>query len=277
MIRLIVDSTFGVSEKYAKKNKIEVVNLKMILDGQIYDEGFENTWDAFYEKMKNSKSFPTTSQPSPQDFMDAIDRILKEDENAEILILTIANSLSGTINSATIAANSYPNKKIVAHDTQNATTCCRLLTEEVIEHIKNGISFDELLNLLPTIENALKIQFIPDNMDALKRGGRIGTLSATLANILKIKPLFKFANGKITITKKVLGLSKAISDAILELPKKLKKLCICYIYDKVNVPTIVEKLKTMLNLTNVEEVKIEPVFGVHVGIGAIGLASLEEY
>ena len=277
MIRLIVDSTFRVSEKYAKENKIEVVNLKMILDGQIYDEGFENTWDAFYEKMKNSKSFPTTSQPSPQDFMDAIDRILKEDENAEILILTIANSLSGTINSATIAANSYPNKKIVAHDSQNATTCCRLLTEEVIDHIKNGISFDELLNLLPTIENALKIQFIPDNMDALKRGGRIGTLSATLANILKIKPLFKFANGKITITKKVLGLSKAISDAILELPKKLKKLCICYIYDKVNVPTIVEKLKTMLNLTNVEEVKIEPVFGVHVGIGAIGLASLEKY
>lgn len=277
MIRLIVDSTFGVSEKYAKKNKIEVVNLKMILDGQIYDEGFENTWDAFYEKMKNSKSFPTTSQPSPQDFMDAIDRILKEDENAEILILTIANSLSGTINSATIAANSYPNKKIVAHDTQNATTCCRLLTEEVIEHINNGISFDELLNLLPTIENALKIQFIPDNMDALKRGGRIGTLSATLASILKIKPLFKFANGKITITKKVLGLSKAITDAIIELPKKLKKLCICYIYDKVNVPTVVEKLKTMLNLTNVEEVKIEPVFGVHVGIGAIGLASLEEY
>ena len=277
MIRLIVDSTFGVSKKYANENKIEVVNLKMILDGQIYEEGFEDTWDEFYEKMKKSKSFPTTSQPSPQDFMDAIDKIYKEDENAEILILTIANSLSGTINSATIAANSYPNKRIVAHDTQNATTCCRLLTEEVVEHIKNGISFDELLEKLPTIENALKIQFVPDSMDALKRGGRIGTLSAALASILKIKPLFKFANGKVTITKKVLGLSKAISDAIHELPKKLKKLCICYIYDRVNVPMIAEKLKTMLGLTNVEEVKLEPVFGVHVGIGAVGLASLEEY
>ena len=277
MIRLIVDSTFGVSEKYAKDNKIEVVNLKMILDGQIYEEGFEDTWDAFYEKMKNSKSFPTTSQPSPQDFMDAIDRIYKEDENAEILILTIANSLSGTINSATIAANSYPNKRIVAHDTQNATTCCRLLTEEVVDLINKGISFDEILEKLPTIENALKIQFVPDSMDALKRGGRIGTLSAALASILKIKPLFKFANGKVTITKKVLGLSKAITDAVLELPKKLKKLCICYIYDRVNVPMIAEKLKTMLGLTNVEEVKLEPVFGVHVGIGAVGLASLEEY
>ncbi len=277
MIRLVVDSTFGLSKEYVKKNKIEVVNLKMILDNEIFDEGFEDTWDKFYEKMKTSKSFPTTSQPSPQDFMDAIDRIYKEDENAEILILTIANSLSGTINSATIAANSYEGKRIVAHDTRNATTCCRMLVEEIIEHINNGISFDNLLDLLPTIENSLKIQFVPASMDSLKRSGRIGTLSATLVDIFRIKPLFQFANGKVTITKKVLGLSKAITDAILLLPKKLKKLYVCYIYDRTNVPMILSKLKTMLNISEIEEVKLEPVFGVHVGIGAVGLASLAEY
>lgn len=277
MIRLIVDSTFGLSKEYAQKNNIEVVNLKMILDGEIYDEGFEDTWGDFYEKMKASKSFPTTSQPSPQDFMDAIDKIYSEDENAEILILTISNALSGTINSATIAAQSYKDKTVVAHDSKQAATCGRLLTEEVVDHINKGISFNDLLNLLPTIENALKIQFVPDSMDSLKRGGRIGTLSATLASILKIKPLFKFADGKISITKKVLGLSKAITDAILELPKKMKKLYICYIYDKINVPKIAEKLKSMLGLENIEAVGLEPVFGVHVGIGSIGLASLEEY
>ncbi len=277
MIRLIVDSTFGISQKYAKENNIEVVNLKMILGDEIYEEGFEDTWGAFYEKMKTSKLFPTTSQPSPQDFMNAINKVLSEDENAEILILTISSALSGTINSATIAANSFENKRIVAHDSRQAATCGRMLTEEVVEHIKNGISFDNLLALLPKIESSLAIQFVPDTMDALKRGGRIGTLGATLANILKIKPLFKFSDGKLTIQKKVLGLTKAITDAISLLPKKLKKLYVCYIYDKVNVPKITEKLKQMLGLENVEEVGLEPVFGVHVGIGAIGLASLAEY
>lgn len=277
MIRLIVDSTFGISQKYAKENNIEVVNLKMILGDEIYEEGFEDTWGAFYEKMKTSKLFPTTSQPSPQDFMNAINKVLSEDENAEILILTISSALSGTINSATIAANSFENKRIVAHDSRQAATCGRMLTEEVVEHIKNGISFDDLLALLPKIESSLAIQFVPDTMDALKRGGRIGTLGATLANILKIKPLFKFSDGKLTIQKKVLGLTKAITDAISLLPKKLKKLYVCYIYDKVNVPKITEKLKQMLGLENVEEVGLEPVFGVHVGIGAIGLASLAEY
>ena len=277
MIRLIVDSTFGISQKYAKENNIVVVNLKMILGDEIYEEGFEDTWGAFYEKMKTSKLFPTTSQPSPQDFMNAINKVLSEDENAEILILTISSALSGTINSATIAANSFENKRIVAHNSRQAATCGRMLTEEVVKHIKNGISFDNLLALLPKIESSLAIQFVPDTMDALKRGGRIGTLGATLANILKIKPLFKFSDGKLTIQKKVLGLTKAITDAISLLPKKLKKLYVCYIYDKVNVPKITEKLKQMLGLENVEEVGLEPVFGVHVGIGAIGLASLAEY
>ncbi len=277
MIRLIVDSTFGISRKYAEENKIEVVRLKMILGEEIYEEGFEDTWADFYEKMKTSKYFPTTSQPSPQDFMDAINKIYSEDPDAEILILTISNALSGTINSATIAANSFEGKRVVAHDSRQAATCGRMMTEEVVDHIKAGISFDELLELLPKIEKSLAIQFVPDSMDALKRGGRIGTLGATLANILKIKPLFKFADGKLSITKKVLGLTKAITDAISLLPKKLKKIYICYIYDKVNVPKIAEKLKQMLGLENIEEVGLEPVFGVHVGIGAIGIASLAEY
>ncbi len=277
MIRLIVDSTFGISRKYAEENNIEVVRLKMILGNETYEEGFEDTWADFYEKMKVSKYFPTTSQPSPQDFIDAINRIYDKDPDAEVLILTISNALSGTINSATIAANSFEGKRIVAHDSKQAATCGRMLTEEVVEHIKNGITFDNLLELLPKIESALAIQFVPDSMDALKRGGRIGALGAAIANILKIKPLFKFSNGKLTITKKVLGLTKAITEAIALLPKKLKKLYICYIYDKVNVPKITEKLKSMLGLENIEEVGLEPVFGVHVGIGAIGLASLEEY
>lgn len=277
MIRLIVDSTFGISRKYAEENNIEVVHLKMILGNETYEEGFEDTWADFYEKMKVSKYFPTTSQPSPQDFIDAINRIYDKDPEAEVLILTISNALSGTINSATIAANSFEGKRVVAHDSKQAATCGRMLTEEVVEHIKNGITFDNLLELLPKIESALAIQFVPDSMDALKRGGRIGALGAAIANILKIKPLFKFSNGKLTITKKVLGLTKAITEAIALLPKKLKKLYVCYIYDKVNVPKITEKLKSMLGLENIEEVGLEPVFGVHVGIGAIGLASLEEY
>ena len=277
MVRLIVDSTFGLSKEYAEKNNIKIVRLKMILNEEVFDEGYEDTWGEFYEKMKNSKHFPTTSQPSPQDFIDAIEQTYQEDPNAEIIILTISNRLSGTINAATIAANSFEGKKITAVDTREATTCCRIMTEELVDAINNGATYEQVLELITTLQKHLQIDFIPDSMDALKRGGRVGTLAAAIATAFKIKPLFRFADGNITIVKKVIGLSKAIADAIAEIPKKIKKLYVCYIYDNVNVPKITSKLKAVLGIENVEEVAIEPVFGVHVGIGAVGIASLEQY
>ena len=165
----------------------------------------------------------------------------------------------------------------MAIDSAQAASCGRIMVEEIVEHIKNGKTFDELVNnIIPTLKEKLMIQFVPETMEYLKRGGRIGKLSATLASILKIKPIFNFTNGKVSITKKVLGLGKAISDMILELPKKLKKLYICYIYDNINIETIKNKLNA-LNIKFNDIVKISPVFGSHVGIGAIGLASLEEY
>ena len=111
MIRLIVDSTFGLPKKFAEENNIQVVNLKMIFGEEIFDEGFEDSWPVFYEKMKNSKIWPTTSQPSPAEFIDAIDKIYNQDKDAEILILTISSALSGTINAATIAKKQLPKQK----------------------------------------------------------------------------------------------------------------------------------------------------------------------
>ena len=277
MIRLIVDSTFGIQREYAEKHNIKVVRLKMILDGEVFDEGFEDTWLPFYEKMKASKSFPTTSQPSPQDFIDAIEEVYTEDPNAEIIVLTISNALSGTINSANIAVNSFEGKKIKAIDSRQATTCGRLMTEEIIEAIEHGKSYEEILELISVLQKKLQIDFIPDSMDALKRGGRIGSLSAAFASILKIKPIFRFSDGKITVIKKVLGFQKAINDIVSEVPEKLKKLYVCYIHDNSNIQKIIEKIKSILKIQEIETVNIEPVFGVHVGIGSVGIASLEQY
>lgn len=277
MIHLIADSTFGIAKDYAENNNIKIVNLKLILDDVVTEEGFEDCWEEFYLRLKRSKGFPSTSQPSPEDFADKIKEIYAQDENAEIIILTISQALSGTINAANIAVKEFKGKKIVAIDSAQAASCGRIMVEEIVEHIKNGKTFDELVNnIIPTLKEKLMIQFVPETMEYLKRGGRIGKLSATLASILKIKPIFNFVNGKVSITKKVLGLGKAISDMILELPKKLKKLYICYIYDNINIETIKNKLNA-LNIKFNDIVKISPVFGSHVGIGAIGLASLEEY
>ncbi len=274
MIHLIVDSTFGIEEQFAKEKGIEVVNLKLILDDEVRDEGFEKDWGDFYNKLEASKSFPTTSQPSPEDFKDAIKRVLQRDENAQILILTITQSLSGTINSATLAAKSFENENIIALDSKTGTAGGRILVEELVELIEGGACFEEVINQTKIIQEQIQVDFIPETMEYLKRGGRIGTLSATLASILKIKPIFRFKNGVVTVAKKVLGLSRAVGDMVMQVPKTFKKIYLLYIHKAENIEILKEKVSTILGIKEPKVLALEPVFGAHVGIGAVGIASL---
>ncbi len=275
MIRIIVDSTFGIKQSFAEENNIEIVKLKMNLDDKVYEEGFEPSWNEFYLDMQNSKNFPTTSQPSPQDFIDAIDKVFLLDKSAEIIILTISNRLSGTVNSARLASTNYPDKKIAVVDSREATTCGRFMVEELVDLIKCGKSFEQVLSTIPKLQQKLKIQFIPKTLEYLKRGGRIGSLGASFATLLHIKPLFCFEDGELKV-KKTIGQTRAVTECIKALPEKIKKLAVCFIHDKSNVHLLTEKLAKKFPSVQIELVAIEPVFGVHVGIGAIGIATLAD-
>lgn len=277
MIRFIVDSTFGITKEFAEQNNIKVVKLKMMLDGETVEEGFQEEWKPFYEKIKNSKNFPTSSQPNPQAFTDAIEEVYNEDKDAEIFILTIAEYLSGTINSATIATSNFEGKKIIAMDTGAVCACSIMMLEEMIDLANEGKTFEEIAEIAPKIKENLQIQFVPATMEYLKRGGRIGKLSATILDVLRIKPIFLFKNNEISVTKKTLGLGKAIVDAISMLPKKIKKIAACFIYDDLNLPMLYNKLAAKFPKIKIEKFGVSPMFGVHVGIGAVGIATLAEY
>ena len=274
MIHLIVDSTFGIEEEFAKEKNIEVVSLKLILDDKHYVEGFEKNWSEFYNDLELSKGFPTTSQPSPEDFKDAISKILDKDENAEILILTITQSLSGTINAATLATKDFNGKKIVALDSKTGTAGGRILVEELVELIENGATFEEVIEQTKILQEKIQVDFIPATMEYLKRGGRIGSLSATIASILKIKPIFRFKNGVVSVVKKVLGFSRAVGDMIMQVPKTFKKVYLLYIHKSENIELIKQKLSTLLGINNPKVLAVGPVFGAHVGVGSVGIASI---
>lgn len=277
MIKLIVDSTFALEKNYAEEKDIEVVSLKLTLDDKTTDEGFSDSWGDFYSRLKASKGFPITSQPNPQAFMDAINRTYSKDADAEIIILTISQALSGTVNSARIASEEFPGKTIAVIDSENASVCGRIMVEEIVNCIEEGKTFTEITSqIIPALKENLKIDFVPASMEYLKRGGRVGKLSATIASILKIKPIFNFSKGLVSVTRKVLGMGKAISDLVMLLPQKIKKLYVCYIADSSEAEKLEEKLSQKgIKWDGVCDTG--PVFGSHVGPGAIGLASLAEY
>lgn len=274
MIKLIVDSTFGLDKEYAKKNDIKVVSLKLLLDNKTHTEGDPTTWESFFTKLEKSKDFPKTSQPNAEDFANALTEIYEKAPNAKVIILTISSSLSGTINSANIAREQFKDKEITVLDSMQATVGSKVLLEKVVEEIKQGKSYEEIVAQIPEIQSKIDLYFVPSTMEYLKRGGRIGTLSATIASVLSIKPVFSFKNGAVNITKKVLGLSRALNEMVLSLPKKIEKIYVCYIHTQQHVAQIVEKVKAAFGFENVEVMPVCPVFGAHVGIGAVGIAAL---
>ena len=147
--------------------------------------------------------------------------------------------------------------------------------EEIVDAINNGANCEQVIELINHLQSKLKIQFIPKTLEYLKRGGRICVLGASFATLLHIKPLFCFMDNNLTV-KKSIGQTRAIMECVQSIPKKIKKLAVCYIHDKSNLNLLLDKICQKITDTQIETVAIEPVFGVHVGIGAIGVATLEE-
>ncbi len=275
MIHFVVDSTFYLPKEYIKKNNIKIAGLKAMLDNKTYEEIDKNNWSVFFEDLKKSKGFPKTTQPSPEEFTNIFNQIFTEDENAQIIVLTISLSLSGTFNVANLVAKNYTNKDIAVIDSYQTAQSSMLLLEELLELNKIGKTHAEIVEAALKLREKTMIQFVPTSLEYLRRGGRIGTISATIANVLNVKPLLAFKSGVLKCYKRVIGINRAIVEMINNIPKNLKRIYVCYIHESEFISVVKEKVEALFNLKDVKVLEIGPVVGSHIGIGAVGVATIE--
>lgn len=274
MIKLVIDSTSYIEKEYAQKHDIKVVNLNTTINDYSIEEGFEDNWNTFFDKLKNSKDFPKTSQPTPAEFEGVYNEILLKNPETEIITITLSQSLSGTYNSARLAAENVNKNKIFVIDSGQTAQSQLLFLEQIIELIEQGKTAKEIFDMQENLRKSVCIQFVPQTMEYLKRGGRIDLLSATIASVLNIKPILSFKNGKLENTKKCLGMQKAISEMVAEIPKTVKKIYVCYIHEAEWTQKLMDKVNQAFNFGITQAKKIGPVIGSHIGIGAVGLAYL---
>ena len=190
MIHFVVDSTFCVDEKFKQEHDIKVVGLSVLLDGKTYNETNTEHWQEFYEALKNSKNFPKTTQPSPEEFTNTFDEILSNDKDAQIIVLTLTQSFSGTYNCAKMLAESY-NGKVTVIDSENACESALLLLEELVKARDEGKSVQQIVDLAEELKPKLSVQFVPTTMEYLRKGGRISLIKSIIANILQFKPIIR--------------------------------------------------------------------------------------
>lgn len=270
-VKIITDSTAYLSKDYVEKEDITVVPLHYIFDGVEYKEGFKGEFEEYFNKFKNSKSFPTTSQPSVGEFKEAYLKSFEKYD--EIIVIVLSSKLSGTYNSAVAAKELLGDKKITIVDTLSTVAALKFLIEDAVMLKKEGKNADEIASYLEDKKTKLKVLALPDTLEYLKRGGRISPLQANLGNLINIKPIIELKDGELTLLEKARGKKNALDRVIELVGDEINRATIFQIlaYDEALVfKELLEEKHPDLNIKiDIEE--IGPVIGSHLGPKTIGI------
>lgn len=202
MIRIISDSTADFTAAEAKELGLKVVPLRTHFGSEEFVDGVDLTPLQFYEKLIESDVLPTTSQPSPAEFESAMAEALEEAD--EVVVITISAELSGTYQSAMIAAGSFDGRVRVV-DSRSASIGEQILVRLALRLAEEGLTAAELEARLLSERGHIRVLALLDTLEYLKRGGRISATVAFAGGVLAIKPVITINDGSVAMVGKARG------------------------------------------------------------------------
>ena len=198
-VRIIVDSSTNVSEKY--REKIQSVPLTVRFGDKEYLDGVELSKHQFYEMLVESDVLPTTSQATPAAFADCFEAIASAGDSA--VVITLSSKLSGTYQSAVLAAEDYPNIYVV--DSQSVAIGTGVLAQYAVELAQQGMGAEEIAQVLTHQREKVCVVALLDTLEYLKKGGRISKTVAFAGGVLNIKPVVTVQDGAVALIGKARG------------------------------------------------------------------------
>ena len=208
-VQIIVDSTVDMPERM--KDKLRIVPLTIRFGDEEYIDGVTIDKTRFYERLVESDVLPTTSQASPAAFRRVFDEVAKAGESA--VVITISSKLSGTYQSACIAAEDMENIFIV--DSMSAAIGSGILAEYALRLADGGAGAEEIYEELEKKRDDVCLIALLDTLEYLKKGGRISKSTAFAGGILNIKPVLTVQDGEVALIGKARG-SKQGNNLLVE-------------------------------------------------------------
>lgn len=201
-VKLISDSACDMTQREAKEQGVVILPLKTTIDGVEYLDGVTITTEEFYEKLENCNMLPTTSQLSPAEFEDALRPIVESGDEA--VVITLAGKLSGTAQSAAIAAEEAGGRIWVV-DSGNVTIGQGILLRYAIRLRDRGLTGHEIAEELEQVKPRICLLARVDTLEYLMRGGRLSKTAAIAGTVLHIKPVVSVEDGEIKVIGKARG------------------------------------------------------------------------
>ena len=200
MVKIVIDSAADLAPEI--KEKMTVVPMTIRFGNEEYIDGVTINGKQFYEKLIDGKVMPSTSQPTPDDFMRVMQQIT--DAGDEAVVITISHKMSGTYQSPNIAAAEFPGKVFVV-DSQTVTIGEGILAELALSLAESGMSASDIAERLCRERENIEIIALLDTLEYLKRGGRISKTAAIAGGLLSIKPVISVFDGEINVLGKARG------------------------------------------------------------------------
>ena len=213
-VRIIVDSTTDMTPQVA--SRVRVVPLTIHFGDKQYVSGVDIDVNKFYEMLVESDTLPTTSQPTPMAFTEVFQQAV--DAGDEVVCITISSKLSGTCQSATIAAADFPGKVFVV-DSLTVTLGCGILTEYALSLADKGMGAEELAWKLMQKREKVRLLALLDTLEYLKKGGRISSTVAFAGGLLNIKPVISVDDGEVKMLGKARGSKQGNNLLVQEISK----------------------------------------------------------
>jgi len=276
---LITDTTSDLSREVIEKYNINVLPFRIIYSDREYLDNVDITSQEVYKNI--TTEVPTSSLPSMKD-MEELFLKLEEQGYTHAIAITLSTGLSGIFNAIKLISENHPGINTHLCDSQSIALGEGLIVTECGKLIEEGKSFEEVVAAIPSIKKRIHLYFVVGTLEYLKRGGRIGKVSGTIAEIMNIKPIIAIdTDGKYITCEKVRGRKQSLNK-LIELTNNIldKKKCKVYIVHGDALEESKKVLESISSHPNAISTEfggyISPVSGVHSGPGLVGMVCIEE-
>jgi DegV family protein with EDD domain len=270
---IVVDSTADFPQGPRRYSNWRTVPLYVRFGDQSYRDYVELGPADFYARLRASSESPTTSQPTPGDFVSVYEQLLHYDR---VYSLHIGGALSGTVESARTAAEAFGDRIRVV-DTASASAAIAMLGLAIQRRLERGTTDEEVEALVERHRTNAQLIFTLDTLDYLARGGRIGRAAAWAGQLLKVKPILTISGGEVVPLKRVRGNQRAFQEFVETFEQSSQdrpelRTAIAH----ADAPARAEALKEMVRRTRPQAqlelvTSLGPVVGTHAGPGTVGL------
>ena len=206
---IVLDSTADFPDAQERFPNLRVVPLYVSFGGETFRDYVELDPHTFYARLRTASTTPTTSQPTPQDFLETYEELAGYER---VYSLHISSRLSGTCGSATLALQETGSDRIRLIDTETVSVGISMLALGIRRLLEHGTTDEEIEALAESYRERAGLLFTVDTLEFLVKGGRIGRARALAGSLLNVKPILTIADGEVVPLTRVRGRQKALQE-----------------------------------------------------------------